>query len=373
MKRMLTVLSLLLAFVMLLSGCSGNNDKPSDTSPSEINSLSNDVEPRKITGYISFEFTDVDWSFEKSPRVTFKLPYDMYCELDTYEWEYGVSHRAVVFEKQTYTEDATYHFEIDIKSEDSDYMEKLVDRLEEMQEVFEEYEYKIYDDGIILYYAGYGDWYIAERYFEDGYLLRIDLILMQAEEDRELAHTILACADLELVDETKPSVRQITGEAAAFGTRSENYNDYKFTCEGRHVGEEYEVSFSLPEGMKYEWQDYPIPEYAPDVCGIWLFDSTGYLKSGNLMHSVEIDFYDLAEHDFANDEKYTSYGDGVYSYEYVPGGEGSGAYPYIVFLKIADEKYTVYSENTITEDFELDEREKKVLFDFLKSVKVSKK
>ncbi len=408
MKTSLVVLSLLMAFVMILSGCSGNSNKPSDTTsvtsfdtssvassatssdtssdtssvissdthsdtiPPENILLANNVEPRKITGYNTFEYVKVYRWDNVAVRVTFQLPYDMYGELDVEDFYYTVFSNLYILEKQTYTESDRYYLNFNLTKAEPDYIEKKLEELKTYKENMG-YEYEIFDDGTILYEPvmtpGSNS---CIKYFEEGYVLEISSII--SDFDEELAYTIVSTAKIELVDDNDPSIKQITGEEAAYGVASKKYNNYGFSCKDWRKGEEYQIKFAIPEGVKYEWCDYSNSEYAPDICGILFSDATGYSKDGSGLFEVKIDFSGSDEYDLSDTEKYISHGNGIYSYEYVPGGEDSGAVPIRVYFKIVNKKYVAYIEQYISEKPRtgLDETEQKVLFEIFNSLSVKK-
>ncbi len=385
MKRIsFSAIVILLAFIMLLSGCKGNTDKPSDlpTNVKEMESmLSNTVEPRKTEGYNTFEYISpgsVVPSEKAAWRVTFKLPNDMFGELYVNEvgkyYYFGDS--VGVCEKLTYTESKKYYFSVSVRSADANYMTELIAENEEYKKLDEGYNCTVYDNGVVVHDEVIGDWMTAERYFDCGCVVTVDSLFK--DSDVNFAYQLLSDAEVSVVEPQKPSFKQLSGEEAKFGTPSKEYYGYNFTCKDWREGEQHKINFSLPKGIKYEWEEYPVPEYAPDVCGIWLYDATGYSNDGHYFQSVEIDFFDPSEHDFSNSDKYTDCGDGIYYYTYNPGGTDSGAAQKVGYCMRVNENYLAYAETYFHEDPTLGdpgfcEREKTLICNLLKSIRVSKK
>ncbi len=376
-------MSLILAFVMILSGCSGNSDKPSDpiSNIKEMESmLSNTVEPRKTDGYNTFEYIapgSVVPGDEPAWRVTFKLPYDMFGKfyVNDVGSYYYFDHSVSICEKLTYTESEKYYFTVRVKRADADYMTELIEMNEEYKGYVDGYDYTVYDNGVVVHDEVIGEWITAERYFDCGCVVTVDGIFEDTYID--FAYQLLSDAEVSVVDPQKPSFKQISGEEAKFGTPSKDYYGYNFTCKDWREGEQYKINFSLPKGIKYEWYDYSMSENAPDVCGIRLYDATGYSKDGHAFQSVRIDFFDSSEHDFLNSDKHTDCGDGVYYYTSDLEGSDSVNGTKEVYYRRVNKDYLAHAEVYFYEDSALGdqgfcEREKTLICNLLKSIRVSK-
>ncbi len=394
MKTSLVVLSLLMAFVMLISGCTGNSDKPSDPS-SQItssetvssittsetassykvimgeNALSCVVEPKKVTEYDTYEFVGNDKQNDRNYLLTINVPKG----LKSYppSRNLGLGGVADFSEVLTYTEKTNYFCELQVKPATDKTMDEMLENAKHNYEMSDRLYYKLYDNGIIEKKEPGIDWMVeTTRYFDCGYTLTAFFSNECGYE--KMIYDMLSSATLVITDREASDIKQITGTEARLGTPSEKYNEYKFTCKNPISNEEYHVSFEIPEGVGYDVNKWGEPKTAEKVCSIYLIDGTGYSTSGYTFSFPRIERFSSEKHDLTDTEKYTEIEDGIYTYAYTPEISSGYALRKRVYFRVINEDYMVCVEE-VDEDYynDVSELERRLTFDFFKTVKVSKK
>ncbi len=357
-----TVLALILAFMMLLLGCSGNADKPSDSKTSDTSSTTSPTmeeqglayrpQPKKVTSYNTFRYVGQDKVSGKKYVLTFTLPEGLIADT-----RYGIG-ICTVTEPQTYTEDMGYFCDLDIYHGDRERIDNLINEAKSSKYD----DYILYDDGILQRDPPMlENRKIAYRLFDENVIFQASFAREATNTD--MVHKILADATVEFTEEEPSPVTQITGEEAKYGIPSDKIKVHKFAF--TH-DEEYEISFSLPEGVGYEADDFSNPDYVPDrICGIDLMDCTGYTPDANYIVGAYIALYDPEKYDLSNPVD-----EGIYKHTYTPDGEGLS--PITECFRILDEKYVVYAR-VFSDNGTFNKTAEKTIFDFFKSLKVSKK
>lgn len=375
MKRLLIILSLLLAFVMLLSGCKGNADKPSNTPSetlsSENNNLTNVVEPKKATEYDTYEFVGNDKLNNRNYLLTLNVPMGMktyspssFCSVG------GVTDFSEIL---TYTDKTIPFCSIQVLPATDKKMDEMLENAKRNYESFERLYYKLYDNGILEKKDPGIDWMVeTTRYFECGYTLTAYFSDECGYE--KMVYDMLSSATLVITDRELSKLKQISGTEAQLGTPSEKYNEYKFNYKNPISNQEYDLSFEIPEGVKYIVNKWGEPKTAENICDINLIDGTGYSTSGYPISFPKIKLFSSEEHDLTDTEKYTEIEDGIYYYAYTPEIASGNASRKIVYFRIVNEDYMVCVEELDQYDYtNMSELERKLTFDFFKTVNVIKK
>ncbi len=371
---------------MILSGCSGNSGKPSEPSSqmtsSEIvssitaskttpsykvnmgeNALSCVVEPKKITDYISFEYIGRDDANNRNYRLTLKSPADITARSNEYNLELG--------QMLTYTESSNLLCRLKVEPAQENTMDLLLNGAKKIyEESNKQRYYKVYDDGILERMSETIDWMVeTTRYFDCGYILIASFPHKEGLE--ETIYDIVSSAELTITKKDTADIVQTSGPKPEKGTPSDKYNEYCFTCNDFAYNEEYNVAFEIPEGMGYDVNRFAKPEDSSGatntICSVCLTDYTGYSAQGVTTVYSKIDFIESAKYDLSDSSKYEKIDDDIYMYEYF------AAFYHKVYFRIIDEKYIVYIDETQDNLTEMDELEKKIAFEYFKSVRVSKK
>ena len=374
MKRIcFSAIVVLLAFTMLLSGCKGNTDKPpvnAEEKPNEETVLSSVILPKKVTEYNTFEFVGNDKYNGRNYLLTISVPKGM----KSVPPSSGLSVGGVAgfSEVLTYTEETKYFCELQIMPATDKTMDEMLEKAKRNYEMFDSLYYKLYDNGILEKKDPGIDWAVeTTRYFDCGYTLTAFFSNECGYE--KMIYDMLSTADLSVTDREASAIKQITGSEARRGTPSEKYNEYEVSYKRPSNGDEYDILFSLPDGVHYTVNQWGEPKFDDKLCNVTLLDGTGYSKDGNMLSFINIGPFSSDEHDLSDTYKYTELEDGIYTYEYTPVVEGGGAYPHRVYFMVLDDKYMVYIDETIAPYCEIGELEKRISFDFFNTLKISKK
>lgn len=373
MKRMLfSALAALLAFTMLLSGCKGNTDKPSvepEEKPNEETVLASVILPKKVTEYNTYEFVGNDKRNDRNYLLTISVPKGVGIRPLT---GLNIGEFADFSEVLTYTESETSFCRLQIEPATDKTMDEELENAKRNYEKSDRLYYKLYDNGILEKKEPSIDWMVeTTRYFDCGYTLTAFFSNECGYE--KTIYDMLSAATLTVTDREAAPVKLISGSEAELGTPSEKYNEYKVSYKRPSTDDEYDISFSLPDGVHYVVNQWGEPKTVSDICSITLLDGTGYSKAGYFLTSTSIALFNSDEHDLSDTAKYTELEDGIYTYSYTPVVEVGNAYPHRVCFKVIDDKYMVYIDETTAPYVEMDDIEKRVSFDFFKSLKISKK
>ncbi len=374
-----SAMAVLLAFIMLLSGCKGNADKPSVSSSSDAtesmsvssetieNQLKSTVQSKRVTEESVYEFVGNDKQNDRNYLLTISVPKDVII----YPLSILNIGESVCFsEALTYTEDTANFCELQVKPATCKTMDELLEKAKHNYEISDRLYYKLYDNGIIEKKEPSIDWMVeTTRYFDCGYVLTAFFSNDCGYE--KTIYDMLSAATLTITDREVAPVKLVSGSEAQRGIPSKKYNEYEISYKRSYIGDEYDISFSLPDGVCYIVNQWGEPKTDSNICSITLLDGTGYSKEGYPLSFAYTDLFSSDEHDLSNTDKYTELEKGIYMYEYTPVVEG--AYSHRVYFKVINNEYMVYIDETIAPYGEMDELKKRVSFDFFKTLKISKK